>query len=252
MVKRCWRCAIAAACILLTGAPAVAGEFAIAPVRLELSARAKSGVFTITNDGNEKLNFQIQGMEWTQDAAGKDKYTEARDLIFFPKILSVEAGQEGIIRVGLRTPAVSTEKTYRLFMEELPGAVRNKPEGPGAQINFLIRFGAPIFAAPIQPQDGLQIEELELKRGSILVSAKNTGNRHQMVQGIHLKGTDAEGRAVFELDIADRYVLAGVQKTYTSTVTPEQCQRMKALEVELKTDKLSAARKLEVTRAMCS
>jgi fimbrial chaperone protein len=250
MVKRHWSCAIAAAWILLAGAPAVAGEFAVSPVRLELGAGVKSGVFTITNDGNDKLSFQIQAMEWSQDAAGKDQYAETRDLIFFPKIMSVEPGQEGVVRVGLRTPAASTEKTYRLFIEELPG-VRKKPEGPGAQINFLIRFGAPIFAAPVQPQDGLQIEGLELKRGAILFSARNTGNRHQMVQGIHLKGTDTTGRAVFELDIADRYLLAGVQKPYTSAVTAEQCQRMAALEVELKTDKLSATRKLEVTRAMC-
>lgn len=251
MVKRRWSCAIAAAWILLAGVPARAGEFAVNPVRLELGAGVKSGVFTVTNDGSDKLNFQIQAMEWTQDASGKDQYTQTRDLIFFPKIMSIEPGQEGVIRVGLRPPPAATEKTYRLFIEELPG-VRKKPEGPGAQINFLIRFGAPIFAAPAQPQDALQIEGLELKKGMVSVSAKNAGNRHQMVQGIHLRGIDSQGKAVFQLDIADRYLLAGVQKSYTSAVTVEQCQRMAALEVELKTDKLSASRKLEVTRAMCS
>lgn len=250
MVKRHWSCAIAAAWILLTCGLAVAGEFTVSPVRIDLGAGVKSGVFTITNDGNDKLSFQIQAMEWTQDAAGKDQYTETRDLIFFPKIMSVEPGQEGIVRVGLRTAAASTERTYRLFIEELPG-VRKDPEGKAANIKFLIRFGAPIFAAPIKPQDGLEIEGLELKKGAISLLARNTGNRHQMVQGIHLKGTDSAGSTVFALDIADRYVLAGVQKSYTSAVTAEQCLRMAALNVEYKTDKLSAARKLEVTRAMC-
>ena len=54
-------------------------------MRLDLGPRAKSGVLTVTNEGEEKLNFQLQAMEWTQDAAGKDVYNETQDLIFFPQ-----------------------------------------------------------------------------------------------------------------------------------------------------------------------
>ncbi len=148
MVRNYWRGTLVALCcaLLWTGA-ALAGEFTVNPTRLDLGAAARSGVVTVRNDGKSPLSFQLQAMDWAQDATGKDQYTETRDLIFFPRILTIEPGQEGVVRVGTKTPVVPTEKTYRLFIEELPGTNKD-PEKPGVQIAFLIRFGAPIFIAP--------------------------------------------------------------------------------------------------------
>ena len=196
------------------------------------------------------MNFQLEAMEWTQDATGKDLYAGTRDLIFFPKIMTLEPGEEGIVRVGIRPGTLTTVKTYRLFIEELPGA-KKEPQTSGAQINFLIRFGVPIFSAPSQPQDSLDIETLGMRKGAFELAVKNTGNRHQIVKGVQLKGLDAAGNQVYSLDIADRYLLAGTRKSYTSTIGGEQCQKIAVLAVEVKTDRLSEIRKLDVTRAMC-
>jgi fimbrial chaperone protein len=235
---------------LLICAEALAGEFSVNPIRVELGLAARSAAITVTNEGNEKLSFQLQAMEWSQDAAGKDQYKEAKDLIFFPKLMSVEPGQEAVIRMGLKGAPSSTERTYRLFIEELPGP-RKAPQGPGAQINVLIRFGVPIFAAAIKPQDGLAIEEFELKNGIIGLSVANTGNRHHEIKSVHLKGADSAGRTVYGLEIADRYILTGTRKSYTTALTAEQCQRIAVLGIEFKTDKLSETRELNVTRVMC-
>lgn len=247
-----YRRALAAACSLyLACAQALAGgEFAISPLRVDLGPKARSAAVTVTNEGKEKLNFQLQAMEWTQDAAGKDQYAPTSDLIFFPKIMSVEPGQEGIVRVGLRTGAAATERSYRLFIEELPGLVK-PPPGSSAHIDVLIRFGLPIFSAPIKPEDGIAIETLELRKGVLAFAARNTGNRRQVVRGLHLRGVDSSGEPVYSLDLADRYILAGVLKPYTTTLSAAQCQKISVLSVEMKTDKLSDMRKLDVTRAMC-
>lgn len=69
---------------------ACAAEWRVTPVKLYLGKDAKSGAITVTNDGDEKINFQIEAFEWTQDAEGKDKYTETDDIIFFPKIMALE------------------------------------------------------------------------------------------------------------------------------------------------------------------
>jgi fimbrial chaperone protein len=245
------RSAIAcAAWLLFAAAPLRAGEFAVTPLRLELNPTVRSGVVTIKNDGKEKLSFQLEAKEWTQDAAGTDQYADTRDLIFFPKILAVEAGQEGLVRIGTRTPVVPTEKTYRLFIEELPPSAR-QPEASGAQVNVLIRFGEPIFVAPLKAQDGLEIEGPVLTAGALKFSARNTGNRHQFVQGIQLKGWDVGGTEVYALTLADRYLLAGTVKAYTASIAGAQCLKVASLEVEVKTDKANAKRKLDVTRAMC-
>ena len=172
-----------ACCVLFTTGFAKAGEFSVNPIRIDLGVSVRSGVITIKNDDQQKLSFQIEAKEWTQDAAGKDQYTDTDALIFFPKIMSVEPGETGLIRVGAKATALPTEKTYRLFMEEMPGATK-KVEGSGAQINVLIRFGAPVFVAPLKPQDSLDIESFGLTKGNVSILAKNTGNRHQVVQGI--------------------------------------------------------------------
>lgn len=237
-------------CMLFASAPCLAGEFSVNPIRLELGASVRSGVIGVKNEDKQKLSFQVQAMEWTQAAGGKDQYADTQDLVFFPKILSIEPGEEGLIRVGTKTAVVAAEKTYRLFIEELPGAAQ-PPEGSAAQINVLIRFGAPIFVTPPKPQDSLDIESFSLANGVVTIAARNTGNRHQLVQGVDLKGTDSAGKEVYALTLADRYLLAGTAKSYTTAITAAQCVKISALALEFKTDKFSTTRKLDVTRTMC-
>jgi fimbrial chaperone protein len=250
MTRRVCRSFAVALCCALLASSAVAGEFSVNPIRLELGMAARSGAISVRNDGPYPLSFQLQAMEWVQDTAGKDQYLETRDLIFFPKILTVEAGREAVVRVGIKNPVVPSEKTYRLFIEELPGNVAPAAK-KGSQINFLIRFGAPIFISPLKVEDGLEITTMAIDQGTVNFSAKNTGNRHHMVQSIQLRGADAGGKEVYAITLADRYLLAGVVKTYTAAVPPDQCRDLARIEVELKTDKLSAKRQLDVTRAMC-
>lgn len=237
-------------CSLLAARPAVAGEFSVTPIRLDLGAAIRSSVISIRNDDTQKLIFQLQAMEWSQDSAGKDQYAVSQDLIFFPKILSVEPSEEGLIRVGTKTPEVPTEKTYRLFIEELPSPSKSTT-GNSAQINVLIRFGAPVFISPLKPLDNLDIEDFQIDQGIVSLSVKNTGNRHQFVQGINLRGVDRTGNEVYGLTLTDRYLLTGTAKSYTATIPPGQCGRMTSLAVEFKTDKFVATRKLDISRSMC-
>jgi fimbrial chaperone protein len=238
--------------LLLVCQPLLA-QFAVSPIRLELGAAARSGAITLRNEGKDSITFQIQGMEWTQDAEGKDKYENTKDLVYFPKILTVEGGQEGLVRVGVRTPLVQTEKTYRLFIEQLPGTAPEVKPGPrgSAQVAVLIRFGAPIFITPASPRDSAEFTELALSKGVLTLGIKNTGNRHQVVQGIDIKGADAQGNEVYSLTLADRYLLAGTAKAYSTSIPAPQCTKIASLTVELKTDKLGLKNKLDVTRAMC-
>jgi fimbrial chaperone protein len=237
--------------LLLSGAPARAGEFSVSPIRLELDARVKSGAITLRNEDKARLSFQMQAVEWTQDADGKDQYTETRDLIFFPRILSIEPGEKGLVRVGVKAAVVPSEKTYRLFLEQLPPPPAEAGTGSGARLNVLMRFGAPIFVAPLKAQDSAEFTRLELARGALALAVKNTGNRHQMVQGIKLRGDDAQGKEVFALTLADRYLLAGTSKAYSAAIPAEACARMAALTVDLKTDKLTLSQKLDIAHGMC-
>lgn len=236
--------------MLLGAAPAAAGDFTVNPIRLELGRNAKSGAITVRNEGQEKLSFQVRAMEWTQDAEGKDQYADTQELVYFPKLLTTEPGEARVIRIGTKFPLVPKEKTYRLFIEELPGAPKPGAE-KGAQVSVLIRFGAPIFVKPLKQEDSADIEKIELSRGELALLVRNTGNAHQMVEGIHLRGLDSQGNEAYALTLADRYLLAGTAKRYTATIPRDQCGKIANLAIELKTDKLTLKRSLEVSRAMC-
>lgn len=252
MIKLTQHCRrlIAASSLCITCFAAFAGEFVVNPVRLDVGQNAKSASVSVVNDGEDKLSFQLQAMDWTQDKDGKDLYTDSRDLIFFPKLMTIESGQEAIVRIGFKSPATSTEKTYRLFIEELPGVVK-KVEGSNAQINFLVRFGLPIFVTPAVARDELVIEFVELKNGVLLFTAHNSGNRHHMYKSIRLEGTNAANKPVFVLEIADRYLLASATKPYKTSFSAQQCKDLAFVVIDIQTDKLVQSRKLEVKPGMC-
>lgn len=231
-------------------APPAGAEFVVSPVRLDLGPTSRSGAIRVRNDGKDKIGFQLEAMEWRQGADGKDQYLPTQELVFFPKIMSVEPGDEGVIRVGAKTPLVQTEKTYRLFIQELP-ATAKQAENPTTRVNFLIRFGAPVFVGPVQPQDSLKLEHLTMAKGAVSLSARNAGNRHQIIQGIDLKGTDAAGKELYALTLTDRYLLAGTLKAFSAEIPAARCALLTTLSVEVKTDKLSTVRKLDVTPGMC-
>jgi fimbrial chaperone protein len=246
-----WRSRIAALCCLVfASASALAGEFSVNPMWLELGQAARSGAVTVTNDGKIPLSFQLQAMEWVQDDQGKDQYLETRDLIFFPKILTIEPGQDGVIRIGTRAPVVASEKTYRIFIEEMPGNAQ-RTDAKGVQIAFLIRFGAPIFVGPLKPEDGLEVTAMKMTGGALSFQARNSGNRHQMVQAIEVRGLDAAGKEVYATKLADRYILARATKPYTASIAAVACVKLASLEIEVKTDKLAARHKMDVTPSMC-
>ena len=238
-------CAFAVGCATAWG-----GEFSVDPIRLELGPQIRSGVINVSNEGKANLSFQMQAMEWTQDAKGEDQYSDTQDLVFFPKLMTIEPGKEGVIRIGTKFPVVPREKTYRLFIEELPGSDKPAPS-KGAQLTVTIRFGAPIFVKPLKIEDGLEVDQVELSQGKLSLIARNTGNEHQMVQGIQLTGTDSQGRQVYALTLADRYLLAGTSKRYSTAIPKDQCAKIAALAIEFKTDKITQNRKLEVDQAMC-
>ena len=105
------------------------GSGASVPIRLDLGRDAKSGVVTVINESDDRLQVQMTAMEWTQDADGKDRYAETGDILFFPRLMIFDKKEEKILRAGIRVPAAAKEKAYRLFIEEIPGPRKHR-KGP--------------------------------------------------------------------------------------------------------------------------
>lgn len=223
------------------------GEFRVTPIRLDFDRATKSGVVTIVNEGSDNLNVQMKAFEWIQDAQGKDQYTETNDLIFFPKIMSLEKGEEKILRAGIRIPATTKEKTYRLFIEEIP----EPRKAEGVNVAIAIRFGVPIFVKPIKEELKGMIEKIELSKGILNITVKNTGNTHFIIQAINLKGKNAKGEEIFSKELSGWYLLAGASRLYSTPVPEETCKAISKLDVEVRTNRFILNGQLDVDQAMC-
>jgi fimbrial chaperone protein len=234
--------------LLLASSPASASDFQVSPITLELGQGVNSGVFTVINEGEGKINFQISLSEWTQDDTGKDVYSESTDIIFFPKIMTLETDEQRVIRVGLKGTRVQEEKTYRLFIEQIP----SREKGVGVNIAVSIRFAPPIFVKPAQIKTSGAIETIMLTKGKISAVVRNTGNVHFKITSILIKGRSASGAEVFSKEIAGWYLLNHVVRNIETSFSQEKCKELSTIEIEAKTEKFNLNGKLDVQRGMCS
>jgi len=234
-----------------TPATAIAGDFSVAPIRMFLGANRKADVVTIKNNGTNPLRFEIQPKEWTQDADGKDVYAETGDLLVFPRLMTLRGGEDRDIRVGMKIPRGNIERTYRVFINELPPPVQPGASNGAANVGFLINFGLPVFFAPIKPVSQLKVEDVSLAGDQVNVRLANTGNIFQFVEEMTIVGLDASGAELFREPIVDRYLLAGSVKSYTASVPAEKCKTLAVVSFSVRTDKASTNAKKDVNKNFC-
>jgi fimbrial chaperone protein len=222
---------VCALCALMPGG-SIAGLFSISPIRIDLDRRNKTDSITVSNDETaRKIEMQAKLFEWTQDAKGNDVYVESNDLVFFPRIFAVDKQDQRVVRVGLKVPAGNTEKSYRLFIEELPPPA--DPARKGAQVLFVLRFGIPIFVRPDKEKLGGAIDGMEATPTAATIVVKNTGNQNFQIQSLRVKSG-----AAYENEIVGGYVLAGATKHITAQFPPDTCRKLGKLQIVMKTDRI--------------
>ncbi len=240
-----------AALAALIACPAAAGEYAVSPLRVDLDRAARSGAVTVTNSGGDRMDFQIAVMAWSQDADGRDRYTPSSEIVFFPKILTLQPGESRVIRVGIQAIPVAAERTYRLFIEPIQIAPR-EPLKPGANIAINLRFALPVFVKPPKREAAGEIEAAALRKGVLTLTLRNTGNEHlRMEDGVAVVGHDARGDEIFAQKIEGRYLLAGVARPISVTLPAGVCARLATVEIAARAEPFTLSRKLDVDRTNC-
>ena len=201
-------------CLLLTAAaPALAGRFSVAPIRVDFAAGLRIGAVTVTSEDDHPLVFKNSPSLWTQNPDGGDVYTPTSDLVVTPPLLRVETGEPRIVRVGtLREPG-DVERSYRVFLEEQAPA---NPEGGGATIAVVIKFGVPVFVAPRSERVAGSAEIVERKPARVTLQVKNTGNVHFNVETITANGVALK-------DVSSWYLLPGTTRRYDLAIPPDAC-----------------------------
>ena len=213
----------------LVTASVVAGPFSVSPIRIELGETERDAVFTIRNQGDGQLDIQLRLVAWGQDEAGNDVYSETDDVLVFPLITQIPAGEERFVRVTHRLrDGFEAERTYRLFAEELVSQAAL--EDP---LTFALQVSVPVLIGTPSPSPSFSVTDVDHVGGTVRVSVRNDGNRHGRVGAISVRGTDAAGNTVLEAQGSGWYVLRGAQRSFSVALPPDLCEAATSFEVTL-------------------
>lgn len=152
-----------------------------------------------------------------------------------------------MIRSGIRIPATATEKTYRLFIEELPD--RDKPKGTAVAI--ALRFGLPVFVTPAVPDvDGSAT--LSVSSKGIVAHVANGGNQHFRIHSLILQGVDEQGIETWKQKLDGWYLLAGASRDYTFALPVKGCREIFRLHLDVDTEKDDFSAELPFESSFCT
>jgi fimbrial chaperone protein len=236
---------LAFASLLATSARAA--KFDVAPISLSLSAKTTSGTLALTNRSKEPLRFHISAFAWNQNTDGEMQLQPTTDIVFFPAMLTLNPNESRQIRVGTKIKPGAIERSYRLFVEELPPLSKTQEEEANS-VRVLTKMGLPIFIEAQAPKAAPSVTPLVLKGRQVTFSVKNSGSAHMRVQKVMLTAKSA-AKTVHSEELPAWYVLAGGTRTYAVTLPEAACKEATSLEVKMESD--SGSPKASLAKFSC-
>lgn len=217
--------------------PTAAATFKVSPIQIYLYAGKTTELLAVENQSSEPVRLQVTAFGWSQSPRGDIELAPTVDVVFFPALLTLEAGKERKIRIGVSKPAGAVERTYRVFVEELPPLEKPSQAGNRSEVKVLTRFGVPIFVQPAKVTKSGAIENAKLDSGTVKFQVRNTGNAAFSLLSVRISGAGADGKQTFENQAAGWYVLAGGERIYEIAIPPADCRRTKTISLEAKTER---------------
>jgi fimbrial chaperone protein len=238
---------LAPALLLLTVAPAGATTFSVDPTQIHLSSRSTSQLLSLRNESDKPIRFQLSIFAWSQNTRGEMELAPTTDIIFFPSLLTLQPRELRRVRVGVATDFAATEKTYRLFVEELP------PLDPSAEtgVAVLTKMGIPVFLRPARTEARAELSALSLDDSTFAFDVRNAGNVHFVPETIRVRGRAASGEIVLDRQVSGWYILAGGTRRFELPLPKPECQRVTALAVEVAVAKSRLSAELQTPPAAC-
>jgi len=128
--------------LLVFGSSALAGGFAVVPLRADLG-KNRSSSLTVTNTEDEAKTFEVRAVSWKQQNR-TDSYAQTEHLLLAPATFRLEKGASQVVRIQLNRPLDAAEHAYRVFIDEVPVAKEIKPN----TLKTVVSMAVPVFVAP--------------------------------------------------------------------------------------------------------
>jgi fimbrial chaperone protein len=229
----------------------LASAYKVTPVQVALSREKPSALLTLKNESEEVLRFQVSVFAWDQGPMGEIHVAPTKDIVLFPTLLSVAAGEERKLRIASLIPFGPVEKTYRIFFDELPPFEKAGSEFHRSQLRVLARMSIPIFLGPEKGVPAIGLDATELEDGRLSFSVRNLGGVHTRLQEVRIKGVGAVGEALFQGRDEGWYLLAGGSRRYAFEIPKESCREIKTFAIEVRTDHQTLSENYEAPPNAC-
>jgi fimbrial chaperone protein len=242
------RAGLIAACIAAPSAArsVSASSFAVNPTQIFLTSKTTSAILTLRNESDEALRFQLTVFAWEQSARGEMKLQPTSDIVFFPTLLTLGPKESRNVRVGAATAFAAVEKSYRIFVEELPPQVAQ----PGqSAVRVLTKMGVPIFLQPTRTQAQAGLRDLMVRDGVFTFNVLNTGNVHFVPEAVRVQGTNHAGEVMLDKRLDGWYILAGGVRAYEVKLPPAECSALDALSIDVRIGGSALKERLETPSA---
>lgn len=177
---------LAGALLAIAAQPAGAASLEVAPVTLEIAAPGAAATLTFRNAGPKPIDAQIRVFRW-QQVNGEEKLEPTDDVVASPPVTSLAPNASYVVRlVRVTKQPVSGEESYRLLVDELPDAARQR----NGAINLLLRYSIPVFFFEADAAEPNLRWSFEQRSGRTYLTAVNEGDRHVRVSSLKLRNGD--------------------------------------------------------------
>jgi fimbrial chaperone protein len=226
---------------------AVAQTLEVTPIQVELTSATPNNLVTLHNLGSEAVRYQVSVFAWQQSPRGEMRLSKTKDVLFFPSLLTIGPGERRNLRVAAAAPFEPVEKTYRMFVEQLPGA----PDPSRTAVRVLTRVGIPVYLEPGTLAATAELDPPVVAGRRISFVLRNTGNVRIRPDLVRVIGRGEKDEIVFEQAVPAWYVLAGGERAFDAEAPAEGCGRVRTVSVAVTLASGNLAKQIAASGGAC-
>jgi fimbrial chaperone protein len=179
---------IVAAFLSLPGTPSAAASLQVSPVNIAVQAPGEATTLTLRNTDKRPLSAQIRVFRWSM-INGAQTLEPTEDVVASPPITTLAPESDYTVRlVRVTKRPVMAEESYRLLVDELPDPARQQK----STVTFVLRYSIPVFFYAANVADPNLAWSVEHRKGRLLVSAHNSGDRHQRISDLKVQSDNGK------------------------------------------------------------
>jgi len=239
---------VATASVVLGVSPrgplAAAATFTVDPPQIFLFNRTGSVLLTLHNESTETLSFQLSVFAWAQSNSGEMQLQPTQDIVFYPPLLTLKPSETRRVRVGTATNFDVREKTYRLFVEELPPT--DAPKG----VRVLTKMGIPVFLRPAKEVATAALTNVRQQDGMLKFTLANVGTVHIVPRSVKVRGLAGSATA-FEKTLDSWYVLSSGRRDFEMALQKNGCAQVTSIVVDVQFESGQVQERLQTPNGAC-